>query len=467
MEGTTPEGAAGDQADQHRARVEKIVEEHGIHTVKLGAVDIDGLWRGKRAPIDYFLESIWREGTHICKIMFGWDIQDQLIPGLKYTGWHTGYPDFYLVPDLSTFAVVPWEEGTASVICDFIEPDGSPVLLSPRYVLQQVLRRASELGYTPKIGFEIEFFLFRETMESVREKGYRNLTPLTPGQHTYSIYRSTLTEPIIGEIRRRMEEYGIRLEASNTEYGAGQWEINLHYTDALEAADQVILYKSGVKELAGLNGMIATFMAKLDHEMVGSSGHIHQSLWNEQGNAFHDPDNETQLSATTRHYAAGILDTMPEFTLFSCPTVNSYKRKIPESWASTTATWGVENRTTGLRVVPAGPKATRIENRLPGADANPYIAIAAGVAAGLYGIENKLEPPELLEGNAYALGEDQVVMLPRTLEEAVEALDKGKLARELLGEEFVEHFVATRRWESESHQAIVSDWERSRYFEMV
>lgn len=453
---------------QERARIERLVQEHNIDTVKLAATDIDGVWRGKRITTDYFLAAVLSEGTHICKILFGWDIQDTLIPNLPYVGWHTGYPDFGMAPDLSTFAVVPWEEHTASVICDFVEPDGSPVVLSPRYLLRQVVDRAASSGFVPKIGFELEFFLFRETIESARDKRFTGLRPLMPGRHTYDMHRLTMDEFIVGDIRRNMVKFGIQMEASNTEYGPGQIEINLHFTDAFTAADQVVLYKNAVKEIAASHGLIATFMAKIDADLVGSSGHIHQSLWNEEGgNLFFDPSADRGISKVARHYAAGLLATMREFTAFMCPTVNSYKRKVPLSWSATTATWGFENRTTGLRAISSGPKASRIEHRLPGADANPYIAIAACVAGGLYGLEQELEPSELLEGNAYDLEPDQVVVLPTTLDEAVEALDKSQLVRELLGTEFVEHFLATRRWELKCARLAVTDWERVRYFEMI
>jgi glutamine synthetase len=449
-----------------RAKIERLVEEHQIDTVKLGGVDIDGIWRGKRQPIEYFMQDVWQHGTHICDIMLGWDLQDNLIPGVSYTGWHTGYPDFHLVPVLDTFAAVPWEPGTASVLCEWIRPDGTPHPFGPREILRKVVKRAEKLGYKPKIGYEVEFYVFRENVDSVVEKNYQNLTPIAPGMRTYSMYRGTLSEYFIGDLRKQMQRYGIVVETSHTEYGPGQFEVNLHYSDALDVADQVSLYKAGVKEIAAKHGLMVTFMAKFDHKLVGSSGHLHQSLWDMEGHNLFAPKDGEPISELGGHYAAGLIETMAEMTVFFCPTLNSYKRKRPLTWSGTTATWGVDNRTVALRVIPAGPKASRIEHRTPGADANPYLAIAAAVAGGLYGVEKRLQPPEMVRGNAYELA-DPSLLLPETLDQAVEALDRSKRAREFLGAEFVDHYLQTRRWELECERNTVTDFERSRYFEVI
>ena len=458
---------ARDQEEQ-LVDVERLIQEHAIDTVKLGVVDIDGLWRGKRVPVEYFLRDVWRHGTHISTILFGWDIQDALIPGLEYTGWHTGYPDLFLVPDLSTFAVVPWEEHTATVIADCVDGDGRPIGLSPRHVLRTAIQRAEGLGYMPKIGYEFEFYVFRETAESAHEKRHMALTPLAPGVHTYNLYRGTVAEPLMGDLRRFMAQYGIPMEACNTEAGPGQFEISLRYADAMRAADQAVLYKVGVKEIAARHGFLASFMAKYDSEWSGSSGHIHQSLGSgDAANLFYADDAADHLSDVARWYAGGLLTTMREFTAFFCPTVNSYKRKLERSWASTTATWGIDNRTTGLRVLNLTRQAARLEHRLAGADANPYIAVAASIAAGIWGVENKVEPPTLCTGDAYDLQDSGATVLPWTLEEAVRELERSELARELLGQEFVEHFIATRRWELQCARTAVTDWERARYLEMI
>jgi glutamine synthetase len=449
-----------------RAEIEHLVAEHKIHTIKLGGVDIDGLWRGKRQPISYFMDDVWEHGTHICDIMLGWDLQDNLIPGVTYTGWHTGYPDFSLVPDLDTFAVVPWEPGVASVICEWVRADGLAHPFGPREILRRVVQKAERLGYSPKIGYELEFYVFRENVESVAAKNYQNLTPLAPGMRTYSMYRGYLSEFFIGDVREQLLKYGISLEASNPEYGPGQFEVNLHYTDALTAADQVLLYKNSVKEIAANHGLMVTFMAKFDHNLVGSSGHIHQSLWDTSGKNLFAAEEGGALSEIGRSYAAGLIETMHEMTAFFCPNINSYKRKRPLSWTGSTTTWGVDNRTVALRVIPAGPKATRIEHRTPGADANPYLAIAASVAGGLHGVENALKPPGMVQGNAYDIT-DPALILPESLDQAIAALDGSSRARELMGAEFVDHYLQTRKWEVECERNSVTDFERTRYFEVI
>jgi len=450
------------------ARVEELIKKHSIRTFVIGAVDIDGLWRGKRVPAEYFLQGVCDKGSNICKIIFGWDVQDELIPGLEYVSWEQGYPDFTMMPDLSTFAIVPWQANTASVICDFVETDGSPVVISPRQVLRNVLDRAERLGYGVRVGYELEFYMFRETPDTVRAKDFVNLDPATPGISTYSLFRLSSVAPVIDDMVQHMSDYGIKLEAANTEYGPGQFEINMHHDTAMSAADHVVMYKEGVRQIGALHGLSATFMAKYRDDWAGSSGHIHQSLWAADGsNAFSDKANPGTMSALAGQYAAGQLATMPAVTALLCPTINSYKRKVPGTWAPNTATLGVDNRTTSLRMVPGSPKACRIENRLAGADANPYLAIAAGIAGGLHGIEQGLTPPPPITGNAYELGPDQVVTLPHTLDEAVDLLQESKVVRELLGDVFVDHYVATRRWELDRFRQTVTDWERRRYFEII
>lgn len=453
-------------ASEQLDRVRALSEEHQVETVLMGATDIDGLWRGKRVPSHYFLQSAW-EGSHICKGIFGWDVADQLIPGLDYTGWERGYPDFKMAPDLTTFALLPWQPRTASVMCDFEELDGTPVALSPRQVLKNVLDRAAGLGYEVRIGYELEFYLFKETTESLKAKDYAELDPVTPGIHGYSMYRLASVAPMITDIVGQLMEYGIMLEAANTEYGPGQFEINMRYNTAMAAADNVVIFKQGVREISAAHGAVSTFMAKYRSDWPGNSGHIHQSLWANGANAFANRDGSGQLSDLAGKYAAGQVATMPEVTALMCPTVNSYKRKVAYTWAPTTATVGIDNRTTALRLIPGGPKACRIEHRLPGADANPYLAIAAAVAGGLYGIDQGVEPATPLDGNAYELGPDRVTHLPTTLDQAVEVLSESKVARQLLGDAFVDHFVATRRWELARYHGEVTDWERRRYFEMI
>lgn len=458
--------AHGPSTLAERERIARIAQELGIDTVRVGGVDVDGIWRGKRIGMDEFASRGWRDGFHFCNAVFGIDVADEVIAGLGYTSWDTGFPDVHLIPDLATFAPVAWAEGTASVLGDFVEADGTPTAVSPRQVLREVLARVRAHGLEPMIGYELEFYLFAETPESARGKDYAGLTPLFPGTRTYSLVELARAEGIVGDIVGQLGASGIPVQAAGTEYSAGQFELNLQATDALTAADQVIRFKAGVREIAEAHGMLATFMAKPDAELSGSSGHVHQSLWDaERNNAF--AGGAEGLSTLGTHYLAGLLATLGDLKAVYCPTVNSYKRTRPWSFVPTTATWGLDNRTVGLRVLGGSPAAARIEHRLPGADANPYLVIAACLAAGLHGIEQELEPPPPVAGNAYELTPNQATRLPETLDEAVDLLDRSKPARTLLGEAFVEHFVTTRRHEVATARAAVTDWERRRYFDVI
>jgi glutamine synthetase len=447
------------------ADVDHFLTQNQIETVKLGGVDIDGLWRGKRMPSKYFAETVAASGTRASNIVFGWDIQDDFIPDLSYTGWQTGYRDLVLKPDLSTLAVVPWERSTASVMCDFEEPDGTPVTVSPRYIMRRALDMADGLGLTVKIGYELEFSLFAETTESLHEKGFSSPRPILPGSHTYSLFRSSLTDHILGDIRKHMLDYGIEIEGSFHEWGPGQIEINLHYEDARVAADHAVLYRNAVKEICAQHGVMASFMARPTWEAPGNSGHVHQSVWGlDAQNAFFDRASGT-LSQTCRHYIGGLVELMPALTLMCCPFPNSYKRRTEDSFSGTTSSWGYDNRTTALRVILGNEKSTRIESRLPGSDANPLLVVAACIAGGMYGVREKIDAPQAVEGSAYA--RDDLPRLPATLLEAIDAFETNEVVREIFGRDFVEHYVATRRWEQACSERMVSDWERSRYLEML
>lgn len=444
-----------------------FVQEHGIKTFKVGAVDIDGLSRGKRIAAPYFLESVARKGTNISNILFGWDMHDEPIPGLKYTNWDTGYPDVTLLPDLSTLKVVPWEPGTASVICDIHSPDGSALTLSPRQLLKRVLGQVEQAGYSAKCGYELEFYLLKDTADDLAARGFRDLQTLTRGHHTYSVCRDTASDHVLGEIREQLAAYGIYIEASNSEHGPGQFEVNMRYCDALHAADSALLLKQSIKELAARHGYTASFIAKLSSAWAGSSGHLHQSLEAADGDlVFANTDNPEALSPQGESYVAGVLELAKEMTALYLPTINSYKRTEGASWAGSSATWGFDNRTVALRAIPSAGPAARIENRIAGADANPYLVIAASLASGLHGVAKGLTPPAAIFGNGYEkAGKD--ALLPLTLEDATRVLEGSNMARSLLGEEFVDHYVATRRWEIQQSRAAVTDWEVARYLEHV
>lgn len=449
--------------------LKRFVAENSITTFKVGVVDTDGVWRGKRIAAPYFLETVYERGTNICNIIFGWDIQDESVPDLAYTGWDTGYPDVTLLPDLKTLKAVPGEPGVASVICDVYETSGEPSPVCPRGILKRVIEQAELKGYSPVCAYEFEFYLFKGTPVELASRGWRDLSPITAGSHTYSLVRDTGTEFLIGEIRRQLLEQGIAIEASNSEHGPGQFEMNIHYSDALTAADNALRLKTTVKEVAAAAGYTASFMAKVHPVWAGSSGHMHQSLWSPEtgASAFANPDEPGELSALGYNYLAGVVETAPELTALYLPTVNSYKRTEGGTWAGSTATWGLDNRTVAIRSIPSSGAGARIENRVPGADANPYLVIAANIAAGLHGIDKGLEAPERVKGNAYALKGDDVKFLPATLDKALDALDKSEVARTYLGDTFVTHYIQTRRWELHKLQTSITDWEISRYLERI
>jgi glutamine synthetase len=446
--------------------VAKLIEENNVRTVRIGAADLDGVYRGKRVSAATFLAGL-DHGFPQCDVVFGWDIADEVIGTLPFSNWEIGFGDVIMRPDLSTFAIVPWEDDCASVVCDFYTEAGDPLPISPRFVLQKVLGEALAAGYSAKMAAELEVRFFQEDQASLLEKKFDDLTPLSPGMNCYSIHHASIDEPVIGYIARMLDEYGITVEAYNREHGAGMYEINIRYAEALKAADQTLLYKSATKELAGLTCGTATFMAKFRDDVDGCGGHMHQSLWSADGkqSAFYDERGDHHMSQTLRHYLAGVLVTLPDFMLMYAPNVNSYKRFVPLTWAPTNATWGIENRTAAIRLITGGPGAIRLENRIPGADMNAYLAFAASLAGGLHGIQNKLEPPPPVKGSAY--NDTNAAKLPLSLPEALERFRSSELTRRYFGNDFVNQYVAFREWEVEKHRRAVSDWERRRYFEMV
>ena len=448
-------------------QVEQVIREREIRAVKIGGADMDGVYRGKRILAEHFIEGCRGRGFPQCDVIFGWDIAEQLIEGLALGSADTGFADIVMHPDLATFRVVPWEDGVAAVVCDYATEDGAPLAVSPRQVLQRVVTRAESMGFRPKMAAEFEVRLFREDQQSLRAKRYADLQPLNPGLNCYSIHHASIDDDVVGRICKMMIDYGVPVEGYNREHGEGMYEMNLHYADAVAAADRALLYKSGAKEIAAQHSVVPTFMAKYDDRIDGCSGHLHQSLWSLDGerNVFFDDAAQHHASATLRAYAAGVMATLPELMLMYAPNVNSYKRFVAGSWAPTTVTWGFENRTVALRVIAGSPGATRIENRVAGADVNAYLGFAATLAGGLHGIERKLEPPAPLTGDAYRATD--APRLPRTLDEAVERFAASSVARDFFGDAFVDHYAAMRRWEVEQHRRAVTDWERARYFEQV
>ncbi len=454
------------------AAIERELEARGIRQVKLGGFDIDGIFRGKYVSREKF-RSAAAEGLGFCDVIFGWDSGDVLYDNVTLTGWHTGYPDVCARIDLSTLRTIPWEPGTAAFLLDYFDDQGNPHPASPRGVLRRVIERAEAMGFAPKTSFEFEFFCFRETPESIRAKGFRNLTPLSPGMFGYSWLRASEHAALVHAWIDGCRDFGIPIEGIHTETGPGVYEAAIQYGPALEAADRAALFKTAAKELATRHGVMACFMAKWNADLPGCSGHVHQSLWDPAGgrNLFHDPKGERGMSRIMRHFLGGQLLLMPELTALISPTVNSYKRYVPGVWAPLNATWGFENRTCALRVIGAGngsrppvPKAIRIEHRQVAADANPYLAMATLLAAGLWGIEHGIEPAPPCREDATTAGAPP---LPRSLEEAVQRLAGSRVARELLGDAFVDHYLRTREWEARQYRRAVTDWELERYFETV
>ena len=440
--------------------IERLTRE-GIDKIKIGGFDVDGVLRGKYVSIDK-LRSALAGGFGFCDVVFGWDSQDALYDNAQLTGWHTGYPDTLAVLDPSTLRMIPWEPGVAAMLCDFRADDGAPHPACPRSLLKRVLARLATHGYTAKVGAELEFWLFRETPESLHEKGFRGLTPLSRGMFGYSWVREAQSGALMRAILDQMKAFDIEIEALHTETGPGVIEAAIRYDDALRAADKAALFKTAMKQIAHEHGLAVTFMAKWNADLPGSSGHLHLSLWKEGVNVFAG-DGGTP-NATLASFVAGQLVLMPELTACYAPTVNSYKRYVPGVWAPITPSWAVENRTCAIRVIaPGDAKSARVEYRQPGADMNPYIAIAASLAAGLYGLEKGLVPPAPSTGDASRSGP----RLPRNLAEAARTLAASATAREILGDGFVEHFARTRDWEARQYDRAVTSWELQRYFEVV
>jgi glutamine synthetase len=434
----------------------EAAEDGSIDTVVVAFTDMQGRLMGKRLHVDFFLEeNVVETGVEGCNYLLALDMEMDPKPGYQISNWESGYGDFVLQPDLRTLRPTPWLEATALVLCDVLWHDGAPVAPSPRQVLKRQVERAETMGLTPKFGSELEFYLFEETFQEAHRKGYRELTPSVPYILDYHILATTYSEPLLRQIRNGMQAAGMRVETSKGEAWPGQQEVNFRYTDAITMADNHTVYKNGAKEIAFLNGCSITFMAKPHHEWIGSSCHIHSSLWRDQENAF------AGESDVFKQFLAGQIACLKELAVFVAPTINSYKRFVAESWAPTTLAWGHDNRTCGFRVVGHGG-GLRTETRIPGGDVNPYLAFAALLAAGLYGIENELELPPPLEGNAYVSDAER---FPSSLRDAVAALVEGTMARAALGDDVVDHYLNYARIEQRLFDGVVTDWERERLFE--
>jgi glutamine synthetase len=430
---------------ENLAQVKKYIKDRCIDSVEIGFADINGAIIGKRLPSRFLLEHM-TSGTGLCRAPLTWDIQNEYFTTSKFAGFDCGASDMILKPDYSTLREIPWRKGTAFVLADLYVDAGEMIRIAPRQVLKNVLNRLDSLGFDVKVGAEIEFYLLDANKE-----------PLFSGKETYSIGKAGQYSDILDQFQRNLEAFEIPIEAIHTEYGPGQIELILEFSDALKSADNTIIARNSIKEIARKNGLYATFMAQPWENRSGSGFHLHQSLWTKDGkNAF------AEDNITLQQYAAGLLSGTREFMALVCPTVNSYKRLADMSFAPTRVGIGYDNRTVSARIVGSGASA-RIEQRTGAADANAYFLIAASVASGLYGLENHLSAPEISEGNGYY--DDRLAKLPSTLREAAVLFDASEKAVEYFGKEFTEVFSELIHFDISAHDRIVSDWERERYLE--
>jgi glutamine synthetase len=436
------------------------VDTGEIDTVLVAIVDMQGRLQGKRCAARYFLDEVLGHSAEGCNYLLAVDVEMNPVSGFAMSSWESGYGDFVMKPDVETLRRVPWQEGTALIMCDVVWENGDPVVASPRQVLRKQLDRLAELGLECYVGTELEFIVFDDTYEQAWNSGYRNLTPSNQYNVDYSLLGTARVEPLLRAIRNGMTGAGMVVESAKGECNPGQHEIAFRYTTALRTCDQHAIYKNGAKEIAAQQGKSLTFMAKYN-EREGNSCHIHLSLRSKDGEPVFAQDRG--MSGLMRHFLAGQLTALRELTYFLAPNINSYKRFVEGSFAPTAVAWGRDNRTCALRVVGHG-QSLRFENRVPGGDVNPYLAVAALIAAGLHGVERKLELEDEFAGNAYASDRPRV---PTTLREAADLLAASELARDAFGAEVVDHYLNAAGVELKAFDAAVTDWEKIRGFERL
>jgi len=442
----------------------KLIDKDQLPYAKVGVFDMDGVLRGKYMGSDK-LSSALKKGFGFCDVVLGWDVSDQLYDNATYTGWHTGYPDAEVRLLPQTSRAMPFEDGVPLILGEFT---GRAEAICPRGLLRRVLDKASDMGFNANAACEFEFFVFEETPHSVRDKNYRDLKNITPGDFGYSALRSSVHNEFYRELLDTCTAMDMEIEGLHTETGPGVLEAAIKVDGALAAADKAALFKTVTKILAERRGWMATFMAKWSKDWPGQSGHIHLSLTDKKGDSvFHDGQAKDTISKTMRHFIGGQQALMPEFLAMVAPTINSYRRLVPGFWAPTEASWGVENRTCALRAITGSPSAQRVEYRVAAADINPYVAMAAALASGLWGIEHEIEPDAPVEGNAYEQTFAEIRQLPRSLGEAAAKFKASDAARSLFGNEFVDHYAASRDWEEREFRKAITDWEMARYFEII
>ncbi len=450
-----------------RSDLQARIEDGSIDTVVMVFPDLQGRLVGKRTTGRFFVERVAEDGTENCDYLIACDIDNNPVAGYRFASYDQGYGDMLARPDWGTVRALPWVERTAMVICDLHDVEtGELIEVAPRTVLRRQVEAAAEAGFLPKVASEIEFYLFRDTYDEAHDKGYRDLRPHSPWVEDYHVLQTTKDEYVIGAIRRALEAAGVPVEFSKGEAGRGQHEINLDYTTAVEMADRNSVYKLAAKEIAHFAGRSVSFMAKYDFADTGSSCHIHSSLWSPDGTraVFHDHDAEHGMSETFRQYLAGLIATACDFSLLWAPTINSYKRFQPGSWAPTGIGWGIDNRTLGFRKVGHG-SGTRVECRIPGSDANSYFAFAGTLAGGLYGIRHGLELGAPFAGNGYE--SDEIERIPWNIADAIDRWERSDIARECFGDEVHHHVLTMARAEWMAFNRTVTDWELRRYWEQI
>jgi glutamine synthetase len=447
--------------------ITKKVTDSGSQKVKLAITDIDGILRGKMISMEKFI-SIAEKGFGFCDVVFGWDSSDAAYDNASITGWHTGYPDATAVVDVNTYRNIPWENDLPFFLADFTGPNGDGHAICPRSLLKKITAQTEQAGYKPYFSQEFEWFNFSNTSDELHEKQFRDLKPITRGMFGYSVLRAAQNSAFFHDLFDMLTKFRVPVEGLHTETGPGVYEAAILYADVIEAADRAVLFKSGVKEIAHRHNILASFMAKFNENLPGCSGHVHQSLWSADGdkNLFADSKKQHGISSLMESYIAGQLYCLPFVLPMYAPTINSYKRLVEGAWAPTTVTWAMDNRTTALRVLCGGDKSTRLETRVVGSDSNPYLAMSACLASGLYGIRNKmkLDIAQTI-GSGYADKKNGI--LPKNLAEATHAMKTSDVAKELFGETFVDHFTGTREWEWRQYSKAVTDWELKRYFEII
>ena len=456
----------GQAVPQQLEELRQMVRDGRIETVIVALTDMQGRLIGKRVQAEAFLKGVVDHGIHFCTYLLGTDMEMNTPDGFKLMNWETGYGDWIGRQDWETTRVLPWLEGTAIVLCDAVDGDGAEIPISPRTMLKRQAERAAGLGYTVKAGTEFEFYVLSDTFEDLAEKGYNDIERVGYYNEDYHLLQATKLEPLYRQIRNQMTAARIPIEFSKGEAAPSQHEVNIRYDEVLESADRSVLFKHGAKEIAWLNGYGLTFMAKPYADWTGSSGHLHISLWSGGGDKalFFDEARAQPygMSDTMRWFLGGMMALQRELALFIAPNINSYKRYTVASWAPVNVVWGRDNRTTGFRIVGDGA-GLHIENRFPGGDMNAYLAYAAEVGAGLYGIDHKIEPPAEYRGNGYEATDCD--RMPRALYEAVDLLESSKAAVEIFGQDVVDHYLNAARVERDAYDAAVHAWDRERYLE--